>query len=287
MTPPYGLMLPHSPHSLSEGLDGKYYITDSLGSTLAEFDPETRNFEHYEVGHGAMYPHTVRVGPNGQVWFTSIFSNQVGHFDPADKSMKVIDLPTPLPGKGLLTAPSPYGIDVNPKDGSVWYAHLGVDKIGRIDAATSEVKELDSPVRGPRRLRFDAAGNLWVVGFSDGTIARIDVNTWQSKTWQLPRYAPGEIPAPYGLAVDPKTQDVWINDTMMDLVWRFIPSQEKFVAYPLPLKGTYTRDFSFTKAGWACTSNNPIPASVALEGGVPELICIDPQGGRKLASAGK
>ena len=283
MAPPYNLMLPHSPHSLFEGLDGKFYITDSIGSTLAEFDPTTRNFNHYEIGHGAMYPHTIRVGKDGVVWFTIIFSNQVGRFNPADKSMKVIDLPTTPPGKGMLTAPSPYGIDVNPKDGSVWYAHLGTDKIGRIDPVTFEIKQFDSPVRGPRRQRFDAAGNLWVAGFVDGAIARIDVNTWQSKVWPLPVYAPGEIPAPYALAVNPKTQEIWINDTMMDLVWRFIPEQEKFVAYPLPLKGTYTRDFSFTESGWACTSNNPIPVAIALEGGTPELICIDPEGGSKPA----
>jgi streptogramin lyase len=230
MAPPYNMMLQHSPHSLYEAPSGMYYITDSVGSTLAEFDPKTRSFNHYEIGDGAMYPHTIRVGKDGVVWFTIIFSNQVGRFDPADKSMKVIPLPSTAPGKGMLTAPSPYGIDVNPIDGSVWYAHLGVDKIGRIDPVTFEVKEFDSPVRGPRRQRFDADGKLWVAGFVDGAIARIDVSTWQSKIWPLPVYAPGEIPAPYALAVHPKTQEIWINDTMMDLVWRFIPAQEKFVA---------------------------------------------------------
>lgn len=283
--PPYGLMLPHSPHSLAEGLDGKYYMTDSLGGTVAEFDPVSRKWNHYEIGHGALYPHTIRVDKAGVVWFTIIFSNQVGRFDPATKSMKVIALPAATAGPAMLNMPSPYGIDVSPKDGSVWYAQLGVDKIGRIDPVTLEVKEFDSPVRGPRRQRFDADGNLWVAGFSEGAIARIDVKTWQSKVWSLPRYVADEVPAPYALAVHPQTQEIWINDSMMDLVWRFIPAQEKFVAYPLPLKGTYTRDFSFTKEGWACTSNNPIPVAIALEGGAPEMICIDPHGGAKKPAA--
>ena len=41
------------------------------------------------------------------------------------------------------------------------------------------------------------------------------------------------------------------------------------------IKGTYTRDMTFTADGRVCTSNNPIPPP-ALEGGVLEIICIDP-----------
>ena len=48
-------------------------------------------------------------------------------------------------------------------------------------------------------------------------------------------------------------------------------------AYPMMLKGTYTRDVSFTKEGWACSANNPIPVG-ALEDGVAELICVDATG---------
>jgi hypothetical protein len=80
------------------------------------------------------------------------------------------------------------------------------------------------------------------------------------------------------VGVHPKTQEVWVNDTMSDVAWRFLPDEERFVAYPMPLHGTYTRDFDFTREGWACTSNNPIPPG-ALEGGVPEVVCID--AGRK------
>ena len=228
----------------------------------------------YQVGGGALYPHTVRAAKDGIIWFTIAMSNQVGRFDPKTKTSKVITLP-PTPALSASGGPIPYGIDVSPTDGSVWYSKLASDKIGRIDAATLEVKEFDSPVRGPRRQRFDAQGQLWVTGFSEGAIARIDVASWKAEIFPLPRYAPNEIPAPYALAINPATQEVWVNDTMLDLAWRFLPKEKRFVAYPMPLKGTYTRDFSFTPDGWACTANNPIPAT-ALEGGTPELVCIDP-----------
>ena len=61
---------------------------------------------------------------------------------------------------------------------------------------------------------------------------------------------------------------------MTDRFFRFIPDEERFAVYPAPLMGTYTRDFSFTEDGKACTSNNPLPM-VALEGGVGEIICIE------------
>ena len=37
---------------------------------------------------------------------------------------------------GSSVLPFPYGIDVNPKDGSIWYAKLYASKIGRIDPKT-------------------------------------------------------------------------------------------------------------------------------------------------------
>ena len=61
---------------------------------------------------------------------------------------------------------------------------------------------------------------------------------------------------------------------MTDRMYRFIPAEERFIAYPVPLAGTYTRDMSFSKDGRVCVSNNPIPP-LALEGGVLEVFCID------------
>jgi len=271
---PYGLTVARAPHSLVVARDGKVYMTDSIGAAITSFDPKTGDFTNFAVGNGAVYPHTVREDAAGIIWFTIAFSNQVGRFDPASGDMKVITLPDTaslsMPGTTI-----PYGVAVNPLDGGIWYAKLASDKIGHIDPRTLAITEYDSPVRAPRRQRFDRDGNLWVAGFSDGAIAKINVAKWQAKVYPLPVFAEGEIPAPYALAVEPVNGEVWVNDTMLDLVWRFLPDEERFVAYPMPLHGTYTRDFTFTPEGWACTSNNPIPAA-ALEGGVPELICIDP-----------
>lgn len=67
---------------------------------------------------------------------------------------------------------------------------------------------------------------------------------------------------------------------MTDRVYRFIQDEERFVAYPIPLSGTYTRDSDFTNNGAACMSNNPVPAS-ELEGGVLQVIRIDINGNKE------
>ena len=61
---------------------------------------------------------------------------------------------------------------------------------------------------------------------------------------------------------------------MTDRIYRFIPGEERFIVYPVPLAGTYTRDMTFTNDGRVCVSNNPIPPP-AFEGGILEIICID------------
>jgi len=267
----------YGPHSLAMGLDGKYYTTNSFANSIGVFDPKTREWEpSIFAGVRAIYPHTVRIDKKGIIWFTIAGRERVGRVDPVSKESTLIDLPDAESG-GLAGGTQPYGIDINPADGSIWYSRLFGDKIGRIDPDSLEVQEFDSPVRGPRRMRFDHQdGTLWLTGYSEGKLARIttSANSFESKVYTLPEFAEGYGPAPYALGVHPKTGDVWLNENMTDRFFRFIPEEERFAVYPAPLTGTYTRDFSFTEDGKACTSNNPLPM-VALEGGVGEIICIE------------
>jgi len=265
------------PHSLDRGNDGMYYVTNTGSTSIGVFNPANNQWlpshrlpEQYQ-GH---YPHTVRVNGAGMVYFTMAAAEHVGRLDPVSGSFNIIALPEGKSG-GVFAGTQPYGIDVNPTDDSIWYSRLFGDKIGRIDPITLAVTEYDSPVRGPRRMRFDNSGNLWVSGYSLGKLARIDVGKgFESKVYDMPEYAPGYRPAPYALAVHPSTQEIWLNENMTDRMYRFIPSEERFVAYPMPLSGTYTRDTTFLPDGRVCAANNPIPAP-ALEGGILEIICID------------
>lgn len=302
----------HGPHSTAQAKDGTFYITNALSSTIMAFDPKTRTFKTYPVPGDALYPHTIRIDQQGIVWFTIVASNQVGRFDPKTEQMTVTRLPHNgfwrwvsdlllptilkvsgwLPQQNLLLDLShhrflgfqvlafPYGIDVNPKDGSIWYAKLYANKIGRIDPKTMEIREFDTPMSGPRRPRFDAAGVLWIPSFDEGGLMRFDTATSTFESYKLPALADKEYEVPYALNVHPKTQDVWITANNSDRVLRFTPSTRTFQSYPSPVRVTVLRDLVFTRDGKVCSSQSNLPA-YGIEDGVPSFICIDPEGGGK------
>lgn len=265
----------HGPHSLAEGQDGKLYVTNSYSASIGVFNPETNEWEQkIPLPGNAPYPHTIRVDDDGILWFSVVGTEQIGRLDPTSQKITLIDLPEPRP-IAITPAVLTYGVAVSTHDGSIWYSRLWGNRIGRIDPHTLEVTEIESPVFGPRRLRFAEDGVLWQTGYGHGEIARIDTKTMDVKVYEMPEFAPDARPGPYSLNIAPETGDVWINETMTDHIYRFDPEQERFIAYPAPLRGTYTRDVTFTEEGWACMTNNPIPV-LALEEYTGVLMCLDP-----------
>jgi streptogramin lyase len=268
----------HGPHSLDlRPQDGKYYVTNTSSRSIGVFNPANNQWEPSHVIPAetrAVYPHTIRVDKKGYAWFTLAGSEHVGRLDPDHGEFDIINLPKAVSG-GISGGTQPYGIDISPVDDRMWYGRLFADKIGWVDSETLEVTEYDSPIRGPRRMRFDKDGILWVSGYSEGQLARVDVSKgFDATVYDMPEFAPGYRPAPYALGVHPQTQDIWLNENMTDRIYRFIPKEERWVVYPVPLSGSYSRDMTFTPDGQICLSNNPIPPP-ALEGGQLEVICIN------------
>ena len=302
----------HGPHSMAETSDGRIWITNALSSTLMSFDPVKKVFKLYPVGNDALYPHTVRVDKDDIVWFTIVASNQMGRFDPKTETMTVMRLPHNgvwrwvtdmllptllrisawFPDHALMVDLShhrffgqkvmafPYGIDVNPVDGSIWYAKLYAHKIGRIDPKTMDVVEFDTPMQGPRRPRFDAKGILWIPSFDEGGLMRFDTASRTFETYKIPTVGDGEYETPYALNVDRKTGDVWMAANNSDRVLRFTPSSKTFQSYPSPTRVTVLRDFAFTDDGRVCSVSSNLPA-YAIEDQRPSFICIDPEGGER------
>lgn len=277
--PAYIHSVRHGLHSLELGADGKFYMTGSIGGNIVVFDPANGTFVNHNVGSNALIPHTPRFDSKGILWFTLYLSNQVGRFDPKTGHTTVIQLPTKIYRKELVDRTTAvYGIDINPLDGSVWYTRLYANAIGRIDPQTLQVQEWDPPVFGPRRARFDAAGGFWIPGYAEGKIARLDTKTMKYDIVTMPALASDEVEAPYAVAVDPKTQDLWVTTNMSDRMFRYTPSTKTWAAFPIPTRGAITRDIVFSPDGKVCGVNNPwgVPTPGLVEGNMDSLICLEP-----------
>ncbi len=288
-------------HSLVESpRDGHIFITPSYQRRLVEFDPVSKKFSYHAMDSG-FYPHTLRFDAKDRVWFTLALSNQIGMFDRASGKFTTYDLPfrslmerittavTPLvfklQGWGIsLTqyfkvdhqstgVPLPYGIDVTP-DGKAWFARLHTDEIGCVDPATGQVTMVKTPFSAPRRLRADRDGNLWIVAFNESLIARYAPATGQFTKYELPVQPKGSD-TPYALNVDRARQQVWVNGTNSDSMYRLDIASGAWRVFPMQRRVTFTRDVEISADGKAYVTNASLPAW-HIEDGQPTLIEITP-----------
>ena len=297
------------PHSLQTAPDGRIWLTLAAGNRLAGFDPKTEKWEMVDLEQG-INPHTLRFDKKGRLWYTITATIHVGMFNPVTKEQKFVRLPSPDLGTELIlrmtpflishahwfnlaergansdgvSMPMPYGIDISPIDGSVWYSQLNFRHIGRIDPETLEVTSIETPFDTPRRLRFDSKGGLWIPSYSEGTINLYDPNKNTFKSWVIP-VEPIGTATPYALAIDKSKDHVWINGTQSDTMIRFEPETEQFTIYPLPTQVTFTREIEFDEQNRVWTSHSNFPAW-HVEGGIPKVTRIDPYGAPSIDESG-
>lgn len=289
-------------HSLAESpRDGHIFITPSAQRRLVEFDPVKKTFILHEMD-GGFYPHTIRTDAQDNVWFTLALSNQVAKFDRRAGKFTLYDLPARSVKEKLTVAsidvlfklmswglplanwmpvdwmssgtPLPYGIDVTP-DGKVWFARLHARDIGSIDPATGKITVISTPFLGPRRLRADAQGNLWIVSFGESKIARYSPADGKFTTFDLPVQPKGSE-TPYSLNVDRKRDIVWVNGNQSDALYGFDIRSQTWRTIPLPRRTTFTRDVEVAEDGTLYTSNSNFP-SWHVEDGQPTLIQVKMQ----------
>ncbi|BFM17358.1 carboxypeptidase regulatory-like domain-containing protein [Maricurvus nonylphenolicus] len=288
-------------HSFAESpKDGHIFITTSYQQRLVEFDPVTKEFINHHMDEG-YYPHTVRIDAQDRVWFTMALSNQVAMFNRQDKSFQMFDLPARSKREELTVGsmgiilklmdwgiplanwfsideqstgvPLPYGIEITP-NGDIWFARLHADSIGKIDAKTLEVSMYETPFVGPRRLRSDSKGNLWIAAFPESMVVKFDPKTETFHNFPLPVQPLGSE-TPYSLNVDRKRDIVWVNGNTSDALYSYDIDQDHWSHYPLPKRVTFTRDVEITPQGDVYTTSASFP-SWHIEDAQPTLIHIQP-----------
>lgn len=207
------------PHSIVPDADGNIWYTGNSNATIGKLDPATGEITEFETEAGD--PHTAIFHPNGKLYFTSQRAAMLGRLDPESGELKEID-----------TEPRPYGIKVA-KDGTVWVAYNGTNRLGAMDPDTMVVRYYEVPDERTRirRLDLDSAGNIWFVNSSMGKIGRLVPETGEITQWDSPS-GPGSHP--YSMAVIDDV--IWYNESGMrpDALVRFDPADETFQSWAIP-----------------------------------------------------
>ena len=157
----------------------------------------------------------------------------------------------------------------------MWAARLYANDIARIDPETDEITMIDFPYNGPRRLRVDADGNIWIVAFQDSLLVKYDPATEAFTHYELP--VVNELP--YALNVDRQRGVVWVNGNQSDTILGFDIDSESWKVYPMPRQRFFTRDIEISEEDGAIYTTNSHFPTWQSEGGVPTLLRITPLGG--------
>jgi streptogramin lyase len=208
-----------------------------------ELDPAAQGFGFFDLPTRDAQPAHLAVDADGSVWYSAFWRNRVGRLDPETGEVREVLLPpgigTSKPGK--LVGGGPWSIHVRP-DGTVVFNEFFDSTLTRIDAALVRAGDpsryaLDSEGRNPCILdalvlpdadlereqihscAYDAAGRLWFTIHCENAPGMRPSLGFVTADWKrvvrlptLPQ-KPGDPPsAANGLAVDPRTGDVWFAE---------------------------------------------------------------------------
>lgn len=207
------------PHSIVPDEDGFIWYTGNSNGTIGKLDPATGDITEYPTEAGD--PHTAVFHPNGNLYFTSQRAAMLGRLNPVTGELK--EIPTePRPygiivaqdetvwiaynGTNKLGAMDPeimsvqyytvsdpdtrirrLGID---SKGIIWFVNSSKGRVGRLDPATGEIKEWDSP-SGPSSHPYSLAvinDKIWYneSAMRPDALVRFDPETESFQSWAVP-----------------------------------------------------------------------------------------------------
>jgi virginiamycin B lyase len=110
---------------------------------------------------------------------------------------------------------------VQAPDGSIWWAGMWANLIGRLNPATGEVAEYSLPENAkPHSVTPDPQGNIWYTGNSNATIGKLDPRTGAITEYKMPDPAARD---PHTAVFD-QTGTLWFTLQQSNMVGRLVPS---------------------------------------------------------------
>ncbi|MGF1606712.1 MAG: lyase [Rhodothalassiaceae bacterium] len=243
------------PHNLIVGADGRVWFAGNRNAYIGIYEPDTGSITKLPMPNDRAYdPHTlVFDADQSHIFFTVQGGNFLGRVTLADKSVDLVEVPTPQA--------RPYGIKVAP-DGTVWATLFGTYKLAELDPETLELTEhaLPRDAAQPRRLAITSDGRIWYVDYDQGKLGVFDPQTKSFQEWDSPS---GKDALPYGMTADDQDR-LWYVETgpQPNRFVGFDPQTEQFLpAADIPSGGGTIRHMhlhSPTDTIWFGTDTNTV-----------------------------
>ena len=186
------------------------YVWTSGGPMISRFDPETRQFDHFDVA--GTYGN--EMGQNGDQWFT-VFRETNGAIVRIARDGTVSRFTPPTEGK-------PQRIQID-DEGIVWFSQRRGGKIGRFDPNTETFRDFDlpGPEPSPYALGIDRNHMIWYASHEQDTIGRLNPDTGEVTEYPFPH---SEVSI-REFFLDSQGR-MWYGSTANDLVGYFIPPED-------------------------------------------------------------
>jgi streptogramin lyase len=212
-------------------------------ATIVKFDPKTTQFVTWTLPKeqnidaaqvNMVSPQAAHV--DGKVWTQNNGFAGVHRLD-----LKTGRIETWEPFK---SAPKgqPHNIyDVIPDSkNNAYFTDFRQHHIGRIDAATGEVKlfTVPTPASAPRRGMMDAKDRLWFAEYRGDRIAMFDTKSETFREWKMAT----SWASPYDVTLD-KHEEAWTGSMITDQVTRLDTKTGQMVDYLLPRETNIRRVF--------------------------------------------
>jgi virginiamycin B lyase len=153
---------------------------------------------------------------------------------------------------------------VQAPDGSIWWAGMWANLVGRINPKTGETTEYTLPENAkPHTVTPDREGNIWYTGNSNATIGKLDPRTGMITEYKMPDPAAKD---PHTAVFD-KKGNLWFTMQVSNMIGRLVPAtgEIKLAKMPTANSRPYGIVFSADDTPWVCCNGSNC------------LVKIDPQ----------
>jgi streptogramin lyase len=212
-------------------------------ATIVKFDPKTTQFVTWTLPKeqnidaaqvNMVSPQAAHV--DGKVWTQNNGFAGVHRLD-----LKTGRIETWEPFKSAPKGQAHNIYDVIPDSkNNAYFTDFRQHHIGRIDAATGEVKlfTVPTPASAPRRGMMDAKDRLWFAEYRGDRIAMFDTKSETFREWKMAT----SWASPYDVTLD-KHEEAWTGSMITDQVTRLDTKTGQMVDYLLPRETNIRRVF--------------------------------------------